>query len=136
MAKASVLVVEDNPMSRATAVDMFIVSGSQCSRPTTGTTLWRCLRATEISLFFVDVRMPGMSGPELAELVRHRRPDIKIVLPRATLARNSCQATFTSYPSLGAWTRLPKRLPDIGKDLGAGTVKVIWNANATLKTPQ
>jgi CheY-like chemotaxis protein len=37
-------------------------------------------RQPEISLLFVDVRMPGMSGPQLAELVRQRRPDIKIVL--------------------------------------------------------
>ena len=27
-----------------------------------------------------DVRMPGMSGPELARVVQDRRPDIKIVL--------------------------------------------------------
>src|SRR3954454_4025631 len=57
------------------------ISASQCSTPTTGTTLWRCLSATPRSAcFFVDVRMPGMSGPELAEIVRQRRPDIKIVL--------------------------------------------------------
>ena len=34
----------------------------------------------EISLMFIDVRMPGMNGSELAEVVRRRRPDIKLVL--------------------------------------------------------
>ena len=28
---------------------------------------------------FIDVRMPGMSGPELAEAVRQLRSDIRIV---------------------------------------------------------
>ena len=65
MSKASVLVVEDNPLSRATAVSMF--EALLEVRP-------------EIGLLFVDVRMPGMSGPELAEIVRRRRPDVRIVL--------------------------------------------------------
>ena len=29
---------------------------------------------------FIDVRMPGMSGSELAEVVRRRRPDIRLIL--------------------------------------------------------
>jgi len=33
--------------------------------------------------------------PELAELVRHRRPDIKIVLTSGYFSEDSCQATFT-----------------------------------------
>jgi two-component system, response regulator PdtaR len=81
MAKASVLVVEGNPMSRATAVDMFIDLGFTVFEAYNGYHALALLEGhPEISLFFVDVRMPGMSGPELAELVRHRRPDIKIIL--------------------------------------------------------
>ena len=34
----------------------------------------------EISLMFVDVRMPGMSGLELAKVVHKRCPNIKIIL--------------------------------------------------------
>jgi CheY-like chemotaxis protein len=81
MTDASVLVVEDNPMSRATAVDMFIDLGFAVFDAYNGYHALALLeRHPEISLLFVDVRMPGMSGPELAELVRQRRPDIKIVL--------------------------------------------------------
>ena len=81
MVEASVLVVEDNPMSRATAVDMFIDLGFAVFDAYNGHHALALLEGhPEISLLFVDVRMPGMSGPELAELVRQRRPDIKIVL--------------------------------------------------------
>ena len=81
MAKASVLVVEDNPMSRATAVGMFEDLGFTVFDAYSGNTALALLEAhPEIGLVFTDVRMPGMSGPELAEVVRQRRPDIKIVL--------------------------------------------------------
>ena len=76
MVEASVLVVEDNPMSRATAVDMFIDLGFAVFDAYNGYHALALLEGhPEISPFFVDVRMPGMSGP-----VRHRRPDIKIIL--------------------------------------------------------
>jgi CheY-like chemotaxis protein len=34
----------------------------------------------EIALVITDVRMPGMSGLELADEIRRRRPDVKVVL--------------------------------------------------------
>ena len=92
MADASVLVVEDNTMSRATAVDMFIDLGFAVFDAYNGYHALALLeRHPEISLLFVDVRMPGMSGPELAELVRHDVP-ISRSFYRATLARNSWRA--------------------------------------------
>ena len=101
-------------MSRATAVDMFIDLGFAVFDAYNGYHVLALLeRHPEISLLFVDVRMPGMSGPELAELVRPRRPDIKIVLTSGYVGANSWQATFTSCRSLGGWTSLPKRLADV-----------------------
>jgi CheY-like chemotaxis protein len=81
MFKASVLVVEDNPLSRATAVSIFESLGFQVFDAYNGDHALALLEARpEIGLLFVDVRMPGMSGTELAELVRKRGPDIKLVL--------------------------------------------------------
>jgi CheY-like chemotaxis protein len=81
MSKASVLVVEDNPLSRATAVSMFEALGFAVFDAYSGEHALALLEVRpEIGLLFVDVRMPGMSGPELAEIVRRRRPDIRIVL--------------------------------------------------------
>ena len=49
--------------------------------PTMGITRLPFLDAhPEIGLLFIDVRMPGMSGPELAKVVRKRRPDLKLLL--------------------------------------------------------
>ena len=42
--KPSILVVEDNPLSRATAVDMFKNLGFTVLDAYNGITLWRCLR--------------------------------------------------------------------------------------------
>jgi CheY-like chemotaxis protein len=81
MAGESLLVVEDNPMSRATAVGMFQALGFTVFDAYDGHHALALLEARpEIGLLFADVRMPGMSGTELAEVVRKRRPDIKVVL--------------------------------------------------------
>ena len=99
MAKASVLVVEGNPMSRATAVDMFIDLGFTVFEAYNGYHALALLeRQPEISLLFVDVRMPGMSGPELAELVRQRRPNIKIVLTSGYVGEESLASDVHFLP--------------------------------------
>ena len=81
MSKASVLVVEDNPLARATAVSMFEALGFAVFDAYSGHHALALLEVRpEITVMFVDVRMPGMTGPELAEIVRKRRSDIRIVL--------------------------------------------------------
>src|SRR5215207_10131499 len=81
MTKRSVLVVEDNPLSRATAIGMFQDLGFTVLDAYNGDHALALLEVRpEISIMFIDVRMPGMSGPELAAAVRQRRPDIKLVL--------------------------------------------------------
>jgi CheY-like chemotaxis protein len=79
--KPSILVVEDNPLSRATAVDMFKNLGFTVLDAYNGHHALALLEARpEISLMFVDVRMPGMSGIDLAKVVHKRCPNIKIIL--------------------------------------------------------
>ncbi len=81
MTKASMLVVEDNPLSRATAIGMFEELGFTVFDAYDGHHALALIEARpEIKLMFIDVHMPGMSGSELAEVVRRRRPDIKLVL--------------------------------------------------------
>src|SRR5215204_4750097 len=112
MGKASVLVVEDNPMSRATAVDMFIDLGFAVFDAYNGYHALALLeRHPEISLLFVDVRMPGMSGPELAELVRQRRPDIKIVLTAGYVSEESLASDVHFVPK-------PWRVDQVAKAVG------------------
>ena len=99
MAKPSVLVVEDNPMSRATAIGMFETLGFTVFDAYDGRHALALLEAhPEIGLLFIDVRMPGMSGPELAQVVRQRRPDIKLVLTSGYIRAEAVPSEFEFVP--------------------------------------
>ena len=78
--ECAVLVVEDNPMVRANAVHLFEDLGFSVFDAYGGPEALRLIKAQpEIGLLFLDVRMPGMSGPELADAAQRVRPDLKIV---------------------------------------------------------
>lgn len=79
--KAIVLVVEDIPQVRATAVSILTGFGCKVFDCYNGEEALRLLREhPEIEVLFTDVRMPGMDGLELSETARAMRPDLKIVL--------------------------------------------------------
>lgn len=84
----TVLVVDDNPLARATAVHLFEDLGFKVVDAYNGATALQLIGAhPEIGLLFVDVRMPGMSGPELAEAARRARPQLKIVFTSGYVGR-------------------------------------------------
>ena len=69
--KAVVLVVEDVPQVRATAVRIMQDLGCEVFDAYNGHQALKLLQAhPEIQVLFTDVRMPGMSGTELGS--RHR----------------------------------------------------------------
>jgi CheY-like chemotaxis protein len=73
-------VVEDDPMVRANAVHLFQDLGFSVFDAYNGAEALRLVRGhEEIGLLFLDVRMPGMSGPELAAAAQRIRPELKIV---------------------------------------------------------
>src|SRR3954466_6784929 len=79
--KVVVLVVEDVPQVRATAVRIMEDLGYTVSDTYSGHQALIILQAhPEIEVLFADVRMPGMSGTELAEAAQRLRPDLRIVL--------------------------------------------------------
>src|SRR5215208_4917478 len=81
MSKVAVLVVEDVPQVRATAVGIMEGLGCTVFDSYNGHHAIKLLQAhPEIEVLFADVRMPGMSGTELAEAAQRLRPDLKIVL--------------------------------------------------------
>lgn len=99
MDKPFVLVVEDNPLSRATAIEIFEDLGFAVFDTYNGQHALALLEAhPEIGLLFIDVRMPGMSGPELAEVVRRRRPDIKLVLTSGYVGEEDVPSDFPFVP--------------------------------------
>lgn len=76
-----VLVVDDEPMVRMFAVDLFEEMGCEVVEAGNGPEALAALeRRPDVSLMFTDCRMPGMSGPELAEVAAARWPHLRIVL--------------------------------------------------------
>lgn len=101
MNSVSVLVVEDVPQMRATAVEVFQELGCEVFDAYNGPDALKILEARpEIQVLFTDVRMPGMSGLELAEAARQRWPDLRVVLTSGYLSREGVPAhiPFLSKP--------------------------------------
>jgi CheY-like chemotaxis protein len=77
MSGPAVLVVEDVPQIRATAVQLFQELGCEVFDAYNGHGALKILEARPaIQVLFADVRMSGMSGPELAQAVRRLRSDL------------------------------------------------------------
>jgi len=76
-----VLVVDDEALVRMMAVDLFEELGCEVIEAGSGAdALVQLEKRPDVSLMFTDCRMPGMSGPELAEAAAERWPHLRIVL--------------------------------------------------------
>lgn len=76
-----VLVVDDEPLVRMNAVDMFEDMGFEALEAADGQSALAILeRRDDVTMLFSDCRMPGMTGPELASLASIRWPSLRIVL--------------------------------------------------------
>ncbi|WP_340116095.1 response regulator [Pelagibius sp. 7325] len=78
---AKILVVEDSAAVRQVAVNHLRAFGYRVVEATSGREALETLAADDtIDLLFTDVVMPGgMSGPQLAQAARKRRPDLKVL---------------------------------------------------------
>ena len=86
--KGAVLVVDDVPQVRATAVRIMEDLGCEVFDAYNGHQALKLLQAhPEIEVLFADVRMPGMSGTELAEAAQRLRPDLRIVLTSGSVGQ-------------------------------------------------
>jgi len=82
--KPAILVVEDDERSRAIAVDLFEGLGLKVfSAGEAEDGLMILALHAEIVALFADIRLPGMSGSELAVEAWKMRPDLKVVLTSA-----------------------------------------------------
>jgi CheY-like chemotaxis protein len=77
----TVLVVEDDEDVRAYTVGILRELGYRVIEAVDGATALHVLERVDqkISLLFTDVIMPQMSGSDLADEARKRRPDLKIL---------------------------------------------------------
>jgi CheY-like chemotaxis protein len=95
----AVLVVEDMPQIRATAVQLFEELGCTVFDAYNGQGALKILETRpEIQVLFADVRMPGMSGPELTQVARRLRPDLKVVLTSGYVSREEVPGDIPFVP--------------------------------------
>lgn len=80
-----VLVVDDEPSILELTSDMLADLGYEVLSADSGANaLLRLAEDPRIGLLLTDVQMPGMSGYQLAEKVRERWPDLRIVVMSGT----------------------------------------------------
>jgi len=89
MRALSVLVVDDDPLI-LTVVDLMVRHAGHTVRTASdGTTALDVLAEAPADVLVSDIRMPGMSGLELAHLVRKDYPNIPIILMTGYLSEYS-----------------------------------------------
>jgi two-component system, cell cycle sensor histidine kinase and response regulator CckA len=78
---ATILVVDDEPVVLETVRDGLTAHGYQVLTAGGGEEALQTAQAHQgaIALALVDVIMPGMSGPEIAQRLHASRPDLKIL---------------------------------------------------------
>jgi CheY-like chemotaxis protein len=85
----AILVVEDDEDVRAFTVDVLRELGYRViAAPDARAALRMLEQSPDVRLLFTDVGLPGMNGRELADEVRSRRPDVKVLFTTG-YARNA-----------------------------------------------
>jgi len=94
---STILVVEDEILTRMAAADHLRDSGHRVLEAADAEEARKLLRASEpIELVFSDVNMPGMDGIMLARWIAREFPDVKVVLTSGDL-RNAAGAGATGH---------------------------------------
>ena len=97
--KPPVLVVEDMPHVRAAAVEIFEELGCPVFDAYNGEQALSILKKhDEIRVLFADIRMPGMSGVELAQAAQRLRPDLHVVLTSGYVGRDEVPENVAFVP--------------------------------------
>jgi DNA-binding NtrC family response regulator len=78
-----ILLADDEPSIRLSLSDALQESGHSVLAVADGAEAWRRLQADPFDLVISDIRMPGMSGMELFELIRDQEPEVDVILMTA-----------------------------------------------------
>jgi CheY-like chemotaxis protein len=77
---ATVLLVEDDDLIRRTTAEMLREAGCELREARSAEEALKLLALDGVDVLLTDVGLPGLSGLELAQAARARRPDVCVVL--------------------------------------------------------
>src|SRR4051812_11954314 len=95
----NILIVDDEPKNLAVLETILDDPGYRLVRATSGEEALLALMADEFAVLVLDVRMPGMSGFEVAQLVKERRKTSRIPIIFLTAYYNEDQHILEGYVS-------------------------------------
>lgn len=94
-----ILLVDDDDDVRETSADMLAELGYRVVQASGGVEALALLERTpDLQVMVTDIRMPDMSGLELAEQARGRRSDLKIILISGYFLPQPVQRRFLQKP--------------------------------------
>lgn len=80
MMKPIVLVVDDEPVARQSLSDIFRLEGYGVSSASNGQAAVEFIRTHPVDLAIVDLRMPGMDGLEVVQVINQVSPETEVIL--------------------------------------------------------
>src|SRR5437764_993863 len=97
--QVNILIVDDEPRNLAVLESILDDPGYRLVRATSGDDALLALMADEFALLVLDVQMPGMSGFELAQMIKQRKKSARIPIIFLTAYYNDDQHILEGYGS-------------------------------------
>ncbi|MCC7117998.1 MAG: response regulator transcription factor [Anaerolineales bacterium] len=80
MMKSNILVVDDEPVARQSLTDILKLEGYLVNSAPNGQAAVEHIRTHPIDLMIVDLKMPGMDGLEVVQVVNQVSPETEVIL--------------------------------------------------------
>jgi DNA-binding response OmpR family regulator len=78
--KSNILVVDDEPVARQSLTDILRLEGFSVNSVPNGQAAVEYVRTNPVELIVVDLRMPGMDGLEVIQVVNQISPETEVIL--------------------------------------------------------
>jgi OmpR family response regulator RpaB len=78
--KSNILVVDDEPVARQSLSDILKLEGHNVTAAPNGQAAVEYVRTHPVDLMIVDLRMPGMDGLEVVQVVNQVSPETEVIL--------------------------------------------------------
>lgn len=78
--KSNILIVDDEDVARQSLTDILKLEGYNVASASNGQTAIEYIRTHPVDLMIVDLRMPGMDGLDVIQVVNQASPDTEVIL--------------------------------------------------------